>query len=141
MLLKPKRAGRKTKRFTKNWTLDRFEKWKRGEIMDLWTETVRYQIISHSSLESSVEMEQKRKCVSMAREGNASKSLKSLSQCPIAPSNEITYQRLQSKHPTAETPKNLQDFIPTGFINFDIDQIMNSFPKSTAEGPSGLRTD
>ena len=33
LLLKPKRAGRKSKRSTKNWTLDRFEKWKRGDIL------------------------------------------------------------------------------------------------------------
>ena len=74
LLLKPKRAGRKTKRFTKNWTLERFEKWKRGDIMELWEETVKYQNISNFTPESSHEMDQIRRCISLAREGNASKA-------------------------------------------------------------------
>jgi hypothetical protein len=141
LLLKPKRAGRKTKRLTKKWILDRFEKWKRGEIMELWADTLKYINISNNSPESSLEMEQKRRCISLAREGNASKSLKSLSQSPIAPLNDNTYERLKSKHPTSETPENLQDFNQIEFIDFNIDLIMNSFPKSTAAGPSGLRID
>ena len=46
----------------------------------------------------------------MAREGNASKALQSLSQSPIAPLNDLTHERLKSKHPSVEAPSNLQDF-------------------------------
>ena len=141
LLLKPKRAGKKSKRFTKNWTLDRFEKWKSGNFVDLWHETLKYQNTSNRNHESSLESEQLRRCISLAREGNASKSLSSLSSTPIAPSNDITFERLKSKHPTEESPKNLADCNPPEHINFNVDQIMNSFPKSTAAGPSGLRID
>ena len=78
LLLKPNRAGRKTKRFNKNWTLERFEKWKSGEIMDLWIDTLKFQLHSNNIHESSPEIDQQRRCISLAREGNASKSLKSL---------------------------------------------------------------
>ena len=83
LLLKPKRAGKKSKRFTKNWTLDRFEKWKSGDFVDLWHETLKYQNTSNRNHESSLESEQLRRCISLAREGNASKSLSSLSSTPI----------------------------------------------------------
>ena len=59
LLLKPKRAGRKTKRNTKKWTLDRFEKWKSGEIMDLWNETVKYQNISNMDMNHHLRLSNK----------------------------------------------------------------------------------
>ena len=109
--------------------------------MDLWSETVKYQNIYNNRPESSLEMDQKRRCISLAREGNASKALKSLSQSPIAPLNDSTFNKLKSKHPTADIPQNLP--IPTQqeFINFNVHEIIKSFPKSTAESPSGLRID
>ncbi len=110
--------------------------------MDLWIDTLKFQNNSNNIRESSSpEIDQLRSCISLAREGNASKSLKSLISTPIAPSNDKTYEQLKSKHPTAETPKDLPEFNQVEFINFNIEQIMNSFPKSTAAGPSGLRID
>ena len=141
LLLKPKRTGRKAKKFTKNWTLDRFEKWKRGEILELWNDTLKFQNVSNRNHESSLEIEQQRRCISMAREGSASKALQALSQSPVAPSNDETHKKLKEKHPTAEAPSNLQDFNPPKNIDFNINQIFSSFPKSTAAGPSGLRID
>jgi hypothetical protein len=49
--------------------LERFEKWKRGDLLDLWAETVKYQNISHSSRESSdLEMEHKKEGVYLWQE-------------------------------------------------------------------------
>ena len=80
--------------------------------------------------------------VSLAREGLLSKACQVLTSGGIALNNDTTWGLLQSKHPKSALPcppicsQSTKPLLPP---NFNIMAVLNSFPKDTACGPSGLR--
>ena len=119
------------------------ELWSQGHIDTLWQRAT-----SHTSAKPSkaVNCDSKTNissAISRARRGLLGKACRLLVSSGIAPNDEVTWQLLQSKHPTGPTPTPSPvseapraDLLPG---SFDILAILRSFSKDTACGPSGLR--
>ena len=79
---------------------------------------------------------------SLGRSGMFGKACRILLSSGIAPNNENTWQHLKAKHPSCPAP-----VVPvvqstetiTLQPDFNILSVLQSFPKDTAAGPSGLR--
>ncbi|KAL5478020.1 hypothetical protein EMCRGX_G024895 [Ephydatia muelleri] len=80
--------------------------------------------------------------ISLGRSGMFGKACRILQSSGIAPNNENTWQLLKAKHPSCPAP-----VVPvvqstetiTLQPDFNILSVLQSFPKDTAAGPSGLR--
>ena len=79
---------------------------------------------------------------SLAKEALLTKACKVLASSGIASNNDTTWQLLQSKHPQQGPLPTLPDVtMPRRdilFPDFNIMAILQSYPKATASGPSGL---
>ena len=139
VLFSPKRRGRHHKPISVSQLCNL---WSKGELHSLWE-----RMLSQSSSQPVHHMRAENSnhaliAVSLAREGLLSKACQVLTSGGIAPNNDTTWGLLQSKHPKSALPcppicsQSTKPLLPP---NFNIMAVLNSFPKDTACGPSGLR--
>lgn len=119
--------------------------WSKGELISLWDHVLSQsstQFVHHKQSTSSENSNHALHSISLAREGLLSKACQVLTSGGIAQNNDTTWGLLQSKHPKSALPsppicsKSAKPILPP---NFNIMAVLNSFPKDTACGPSGLR--
>eukprot|EP00731_Ephydatia_muelleri_P027925 Em0019g798a len=80
--------------------------------------------------------------ISLGRSGMFGKACRILQSSGIAPNNENTWQLLKAKHPSCPAPVvPVVQYTETITLqpDFNILSVLQSFPKDTAAGPSGLR--
>ena len=77
----------------------------------------------------------------------AGKAMASLQSDGVAQLSQVTFEKLESKHPEGERPALPESSesplnTPPSYVlssDFDISEVIRSFPNNTAGGPSGLR--
>ena len=81
--------------------------------------------------------------ISLAQDGLYGKACQVLTSSGVAPNNDDTWKLLISKHPSSACPTIPLPFTCNTDFTFPLDvslmDILRSFPKLTAAGPSGLR--
>ena len=76
-----------------------------------------------------------------SREGMFAKACRILASSGLAPNSDDTWKLLKDKHPEGPLPIIPETTSQSISLNgdFDVYNILKSFPKGTAAGPSGLR--
>ena len=80
--------------------------------------------------------------VSLSHEGMFAKACRILVSSGLAPNNEDTWKLIREKHPEGPLPIIPETTSAQSISlndDFDVYNILKSFPKGTAAGPSGLR--
>ena len=119
--------------------------WCKGDHVTLWNMAKSRRVtgpLARTNSDDSVPRNLIDFAVSLSHEGMFAKACRILVSSGLAPNNEDTWKLLKDKHPEGPLP-----IIPETtsaqsiFLNddFDVYNILKSFPKGTAAGPSGLR--
>ena len=80
--------------------------------------------------------------VSLSHEGMFAKACRILVSSGLAPNNEDTWKLIREKHPEGPLPIIPETTSAQSISlndDFDVYNILKSFPKGTAAGPSGLK--
>ena len=116
--------------------------WTDGHFGDLWSRAVKCTSKSYS-LHPKVDPGRRKvaSAISLAQDGLFGKACQVLTSSGVAPNNDDTWNLLISKHPSSACPaiplpSNRDYTFPPDLSLMDI---LRSFPKLTAAGPSGLR--
>ena len=117
--------------------------WSGGHLGELWNLAVR-RATSKSCSPHPKEDPGRRKvasAISLAQDGLYGKACQVLTSSGVAPNNDDTWKLLISKHPSSACPViPLQSNTDFKFPpDLSLMNILRSFPKLTAAGPSGLR--
>ena len=148
ILANPPQGGRSHWRDTLKLVRSRIQRWKEGDIHELWSEVV-------SRNRSSARLQGKSKCVSSEsmRRSNASrarravedgqyrKAIQSLTSVGLAQASADIANEMLAKHPQANPPHLPPDPVPPPVQISErvVVKALRSFPSGTAPGPSGLR--
>lgn len=120
------------------------EAWTRGELMWLWTRALRGQ---PTSKKGSSGVDSKRvfeAAVTHVRHGRLGKACSALSSSGLAPDNEETREKLESKHPVCDVPPPVLDInkdSPAVQLNslFDLRGLLSSFAKDVGTDGTNFR--
>ena len=114
--------------------------WCRGEHATLWNMAMSHRAIGIHS-DDSIPRNLINFAVSLSREGMFAKACRILASSGLAPNSDDTWKLLKDKHPEGPLPIIPETTSQSISLNedFDVYNILKSFPKGTAAGPSGLR--
>ena len=119
--------------------------WTDGHFGDLWSRAVKHATCTSKSYSLHPKVDPGRRkvasAISLAQDGLFGKACQVLTSSGVAPNNDDTWNLLISKHhssacPAIPLPSNRDFTFPPDLSLMDI---LRSFPKLTAAGPSGLR--
>ncbi|KAL5514970.1 hypothetical protein EMCRGX_G000068 [Ephydatia muelleri] len=119
--------------------------WTDGHFGDLWSRAVKHATCTSKSYSLHPKVDPGRRkvasAISLAQDGLFGKACQVLTSSGVAPNNDDTWNLLISKHPSSACPAiplpSNRDF--TFPPDLSLMDILRSFPKLTAAGPSGLR--
>ena len=139
VLLAPPRGGKKNKRSSATFLLERISRWEAGHRSSLWEEAQTRKAGTHKQ---ETEKARLQRAVALCREGFDRKACAALVSDGLLPANAANAKALQDLHPTHADP-NCPD-ISTLPQAYDIDvetleRVLRSFPPDSAPGPSALR--
>ena len=143
----PPRGGRSHWRDILKLVRARIQKWRDGNISDLWADVIaklKARLSRPKSPDRSAESLRRGNAIRARRaigDGQYKKALQSLTSAGLAPpSNEVLAEMI-SKHPTSGLPSLPADPPPPAVevSKEDVARALKSFPNGSAPGPSGLR--
>ena len=115
--------------------------WLKSEFQALWRHATNYSVSYKTK--TSKQFDVLNSAIALAREGSLGKACQVLTSSGIAPNNDSTFQQLLGKHPRSPVlvrPASVateNNIVPQ---DFDLLSVLRFFPKASACGPSGLRT-
>ena len=127
---------------------NRLARWSNDDIPNLWAEVLSLQSQFNSSRrgrkrQSTPDHTQKiaRRASRAAEDGQYHKAVQLLQSEGLAPPSESTKEALLAKHPNVPLPPAFPTPTPPSSSTSEsiVQKALNSFPKGTAPGPSGLR--
>ena len=145
-----KRSGKRRSKQLRNKTSgipERIERWKKGEILDLWKEAISSRCTKDQTkkpLEDDVSLQLKRnikRATRLAGDGQFSRAVQALMSDGVAEPTEGVWKLLKEKHPANSPPPLPKGLAPIAQA-VSRDEVLNQirlFPKGTACGPSSLR--
>ena len=137
VLAAPPRTGRKHRKATAAFTLDRLRRWQEGERSTLWDTRTR---LSRPPRGALTEEARAGLAESLAREGFDCKACSALLASGLCAETPEAADELRALHPTAAAPAALPHLPPAGEVAADtVSRCLKAFPKHSAPGPSGLR--
>ena len=150
ILAAPKRGGSDHQRQTAAIIKQRAERWRKGEINELWMEAsapLEPRRKGRQNLTPAEQLPQadynKRRCLRLVQDGQYSRGVQSLSSRGIDQSSTEAFKAMQDKHPFAAAPSPLATE-PSPSLSLDVAKVKKaifSFKAGTAPGPSGLRAE
>ena len=135
----PPRGGHKHVKAAAAYTVDRLQRWEAGERMTLW-DSRRRVTVRHGGTRSPAE--RRDFAVGLAREGFDGKACAALLAEGLSPETPDTIAALRALHPPQSPPSTCElHALPPGptIAAGVVSRALQSFPASTAPGPSGLR--
>ena len=138
VLCAPPRGGRKHKRATAAFTVDRLHRWQEGEWLSL-CDSRPSPPRSHKQMSAD---DRQSLAIALAREGLEGKACNALLSMGLAPVTADTVRELQTLHPTGLPPhiSAMTALPPAPDLPPDlVAKSLRSFPAGSAPGPSGLR--
>jgi hypothetical protein len=139
-----KRAGKKAHRVD---IVTLCNRWAQGERLELWDEACRSAAkksnLGRKSDDETDKQRVRQAAIAFAEDGLFGKACRVLSSKGLAPNSQETLRLLKEKHPSQPSPTCHE--VPTEVLrlpaDFNLREILRSFPRGTACGPSGLRAD
>ena len=139
VLCAPPRGGRRHRRATAAYTIDRLNRWLEGERASLWDSRPSPPPLGQHEMSDGGRRDF---ATALAREGLDKKACAALLSSGLAPETAETVQELKALHPIQPPPAAVQlsDLPPPPEIAVEtVARALKSFPAGSAPGPSGLR--
>ena len=137
VLAAPPRTGRKHRKATAAFTLDRLRRWQEGERSSLWDTRTSLARPPWGALTDEVRAGL---AESLAREGFDRKACAALLASGLCAETPEAADQLRALHPAAATPAAPPHLPPAGEVVPDtVSRCLKAFPKDSAPGPFGLR--
>eukprot|EP00731_Ephydatia_muelleri_P023351 Em0015g934a len=118
------------------------ERWSRNELESLWRQA-KENSRSNPTRQDADFKQSLYSAITLARLGMYGKACRMLLSDGIAPHNDTTWELLKAKHPSCTPPSapasEPSSPPPSMGPEFNIAAILQSFPRGTSAGPSGLR--
>ena len=128
------------------WTRGRLQRWLKGERTQLWQDIPQFKRPKHKQLSAeAAKIKRQERCIALTGEGGLSNACKALiSPTPLGECAEVI-RTLESKHPSATHPVNLEALGPARSSLVPLsdvaatEQCIRSFHRLSGGGPSGLK--
>jgi hypothetical protein len=120
--------------------------WQSGHLKWLWSRSSRSHPSNSSSTSSPDSPQTLRSAIQHARHSRLGKACSVLASSGLAPNSPDTFQRLQQKHPIADSPPDMSDSVDSAAhpalrlaSDFDLSRVLHSFTKGVGTDGTNFR--
>ena len=145
ILLSPTVSNRRDWRITLQLVRERLRLWSQGSFDELWDavleEADKIRGVNRSTASANISDVNVRRSKRALEDGQCRKAIQALSSRGLAPDNDQTFQALLDLHPQSPSPSLPSSSVPPSatFTASTVLVAVDSFPKGSSPGPSGLR--